>query len=79
MPALEDVGLVAAEAAAGIVTAGQQLVEHRLGRTAVVAGDDHQGLIGQSLGIKRIEHLADGRVDLHHEVGVRVEPAPAEP
>ena len=49
MAALEDVGLGAAEAAARVVAAGAQLGELRLGRAAVVAGEDHQRLPGQAL------------------------------
>ena len=41
----------------------------------VVAGEDHQGVVGQAAALQRIEYLADGPVDLDHEVAVFARPA----
>ena len=75
MAAVEDVGLVAAEAAARVVPVREQLVEVGLGRAAVVAGDDDQGLPARPCSSSGSSTCADGRVGLHHEVAVWVEAA----
>src|SRR5439155_19051541 len=79
MPAVKYVRLGSAEVVAWVVPLGVEFVELRLGRAAVVAGEDHQRASGQIMLIECSEELADRPVHLHHEIAIGIEAALALP
>ena len=80
MAAVPGVGLVAAEAGARMVSLRLQLVDADVVRAAVVAGEDDQRVVGDTVPLQGIEHLAKNVVSLHHQVGVQiVQSAAADP
>ena len=72
MAAVPGVGLVAAEAATGMVPLRLHLVDADVRRTAVVAGEDDQGIVGDAVALQGVEHLPEHVVGFHHQIGVQV-------
>lgn len=70
----EDVGLMAPEDAAGVVSQTLQKGEVGLGRASVVGGEDEDRIVELSRRLQSVEDGADEVVDLHDEVGIGVEP-----
>src|SRR5881396_3691194 len=58
MPAVKNVRLGAAEMVAWVVSLGFELVELRLGRATVVAGENHKRAFDQSVLVERSQNLA---------------------
>ena len=77
MPALEEVGLVAASAVAGVVAQTAQGVPIGGGREAVVGGEDDEGVGGEAGAVQLGEELAECVVELEHEIAVGIGLGPA--
>src|SRR5438093_1030614 len=75
MPALKNIRLGSAEMVARVVSLGGQFVELRLRRATVVTGENYQRVFGKTCPVERSQNLAETRIDLHHEIAVRIEPA----
>ena len=73
MAALVDVGFVAPEVVAGVVTELLQLREVGLWGAAVVTGDDQQRILREALFVEGVHDLSNAVVGLHHEIGVRIQ------
>ena len=79
MPALEDVGLVAAQGAVGLVSLGDEFLDLGGGGTAVVRGEQDQGVPLESVLLQGLEDLEHVGVHLLHEVGIGIDAAAALP
>ena len=77
VPAFEGVRLPAAEVLAQVHAGRLQLLEVALGRRAVVAGEEHQGVLAEVGPVQGVEELAHHRVRLDEEVGVFADLGPA--
>lgn len=77
--AFPDVGLGAAEMGADGVARFFELLESAPFRKAVIARDDDDRVLGEALFFERVEHFADDRVGMHHEIRVAANAAFAFP
>ena len=72
MAAIPGIRLVAAESGTRMVSLRLHLVDADVRRAAVVAGEDHQGIVGDAVALQGVEDLAEHVVGFHYQVGVEV-------
>ena len=71
MATFPGIRFVATQGPAREMPAGLQFFRTGVRREAVVAGEDHQRVVGHAALFQRIEHSADHRIGLDHQVGHR--------
>ena len=68
--AVPDVGLGPAEVGADLVALFGQLSDAGGLGAAIVTGEDQQRVVGQLVGVERLQEFAERVVGLHHEIAV---------
>ena len=75
MTALPSVGLVASQRTTRKMTVRFKLFDPDVGRAAVVAGKDDQGVVPLAGCPECCQNLANDRIGFHYEISIQAEPA----
>eukprot|EP00964_Phaeocystis_antarctica_P034304 scaffold19502_cov68-Phaeocystis_antarctica.AAC.3 len=65
--------------AAGVVAVLLELGEADEGRAAIVAAEQHECLVRYAALLQSLQHVADGRIRLHQQICVGIDPRPTSP